>query len=70
MASMTMARAVFQHAHDYYDVDSWSVVAECWDVLAINEELDRHEDVAGVCFELEDAAIAHFARLFEARTLN
>lgn len=70
MASMAMAQAVFQHAHDYYDTGSWSVVAECWDVLAINEELDRQESLGSVTFDLEAAAIAHFAKIIADRTLH
>lgn len=70
MASMAMAQAVFQHAHDYYDVGSWSVVAECWDVLAIHEELDRQEAQTSAPFVLEVAAIAHFAKIIAERTLH
>jgi len=39
------------------------VVAECWDVLAIAEELDRQEERSATPFELEAAAIAHFHSL-------
>ncbi|MDZ4374627.1 MAG: hypothetical protein U1C74_24835 [Phenylobacterium sp.] len=60
MTTMAMAQAVFQHAHDFYDTGSWYVVAECWDVLAIAEELDRQEERSATPFELEAAAIAHF----------
>ncbi len=63
MTTMAMAQAVFQHAHDFYDTGSWYVVAECWDVLAIAEELDRHEERTATAFELEAAAIAHFHAL-------
>jgi hypothetical protein len=63
MTTMAMAQAVFQHAHDFYDTGSWYVVAECWDVLAIAEELDRQEERTAQPFELEAAAIAHFHAL-------
>ena len=63
MASMAMAQAVLEHAHQFYDVENWYVVAECWDVLAIAEELDRQEERSATPFELEAAAIAHFHTL-------
>ena len=62
MTKMAMAQAVFQHAHDFYDTGSWYVVAECWDVLAIAEELERHEELSAT-LELDAAAIAHFHTL-------
>ena len=68
MASMAVAQAVLQHAHDFYDVGNWYVVAECWDVLAINEELDRHEKAAQVSFDLEAAAIGHFAKMIAPKS--
>jgi hypothetical protein len=68
MASMAMAQAVLDHAHQYYDVGCWYVVAECWDVLAIAEELDRQEERSATPFELETAAIAHFHSLLDDRT--
>ena len=63
MAVMAMAQAVLQHAHDFYDTGSWYVVAECWDVLAIAEELDRHEALTAQQFNADVAAINHFHRL-------
>ena len=48
MVSMGMAQAVYQHAHDFYDTGSWYVVAECWDLLAIAEELDRQEEITAI----------------------
>ena len=63
MASMAMAQAVLEHANQCYDVGSWYVVAECWDLLAVLEELDRHEEATSVPFDLETGAISHFARL-------
>ena len=44
MAYMAMAQAVLEHAHKFYDVDNWYVVAECWDAWAVLEELDQHEE--------------------------
>ena len=71
MASMTMAKAVLEHAHQFYDVDNWYVVAECWDDWAVLEELDQHEDKTQVPFTLEAAAIAHFGALIaERRTVH
>ncbi|MBV9511748.1 MAG: hypothetical protein JO303_15860 [Caulobacteraceae bacterium] len=67
MANMAMAKAVLEHAHHYYDVDNWYVVAECWDAWAVLEELDQHEERTQVPFNLETAAIAHFAQLVAAR---
>lgn len=66
MANMAMAQAVLEHANQFYDVGNWYVVAECWDVWSVQEELDRHEDSAKVAFDLETAAIAHFASRFGA----
>ena len=63
MVSMGMAQAVYQHAHDFYDTGSWYVVAECWDLLAIAEELDRQEEITAIPFELDTAAIAHFHQM-------
>ena len=71
MASMAMAQAVLEHAHQFYDVDNWYVVAECWDAWAVLEELDQHEAQTQVPFQLDTAAIAHFARLIaDRRTLH
>ena len=67
MASMAMAEAVLEHANRFYDVDSWYVVAECWDAWSVLEELDRHEEKTKVLFHLETAAIAHFADLMARR---
>ena len=61
MANMTMAQAVLEHAHTFYDVDSWYVVAECWDLWSVLEELDRQEELSHTPFLLEDSAISHFA---------
>ncbi|MDR3510648.1 MAG: hypothetical protein P4L73_03380 [Caulobacteraceae bacterium] len=66
MASMAMAQAVLEHAHRFYEVGGWYVVAECWDVPAVLEELDRHEERSLTTFELDAAAIAHFAALIAA----
>jgi len=63
MATMTTAQAVLEHAHQFYDVGNWYLVAECWDLLAIAEELDRQENLTGQVFELDVAAIAHFAKI-------
>ena len=52
MASMAMAQAVLEHAHQFYDVDNWYVVAECWDTWAVLEELDQHEEKTKVPFML------------------
>jgi hypothetical protein len=62
MASMTMAQAVLEHAQQFYD-DGWYVVAECWDLWAVEEELDRYEQLTGTPFRLEASAIAHFAHM-------
>ena len=71
MANMAMAQAVLEHAHQFYDMDNWYVVAECWDAWAVLEELDAHEAKTQVPFDLEAAAISHFARLIaERRTLH
>ncbi len=67
MASMTMAQAVLEHAHQFYDVDNWYVVAECWDTWSVLEELDQHEEKTRILFHLDTAAIAHFAKLIAAR---
>ena len=66
MASMAMAQAVLEHANQFYDVGNWYVVAECWDVWSVQEELDRYEDDTQVAFNLETAASAHFASRFGA----
>ncbi len=63
MANMAMAQAVLEHAHHLYDVGNWYVVAECWDAWAVLEELDQHEEKTHVPFDLETAAIAHFAAM-------
>jgi hypothetical protein len=61
MASAAMAQAVLEHAQAFYD-DGWYVVAECWDLWAVEEELDRQEQLTGAPFHLEAGAIAHFAK--------
>jgi len=66
MANTSMAHAVLEHARAYYD-DGWHVVAECWDVWAVEEELDRQEQLTGTPFALEASAIAHFSRLVPRR---
>ena len=63
MTTMAMAQAVFQHAHDFYDTGSWYVVAECWDVFSVLEELDQQEERTNTRFELDDGAISHFAQI-------
>jgi hypothetical protein len=63
MANLAMAQAVLNHAHDYYDAGSWYVIAECWDTLAILEELDRQEELTSKPFELDVAAISHFSQM-------
>ncbi len=63
IASMTMAQAVLEHAHQFYDVGSWYVVAECWDAWAVLKELDQHEARTSSTFHIDAAAIAHFAKL-------
>ena len=68
MVSLGMVQAVYQHAHDFYDTGRWYVVAECWDVLAIAEELDRQEEITNVPFELDTAAIAHFHQMIHPKT--
>ena len=65
MANMAMAQAVLEHAHQFYDVGSWYVVAECWDVWSVLEELDRVEEESQVPFELDAGAISHFAKVAE-----
>jgi hypothetical protein len=61
MANMAMAQAVLNHAHDYYDAGSWYVIAECWDTLAILEELDQQEERTAKPFALDVEAISHFS---------
>jgi len=67
MANMAMAQAVLEHAHQFYDVDNWYVVAEWWDAFAVLEELDQHEEKTGRVFDLDVAAISHFAGLVARR---
>jgi hypothetical protein len=69
MANMIMAQAVLEHAHQFYNVGGWYVVAECWDVWAVLEELERQEALTLAPFELEAAAIGHFAKIIETKTL-
>jgi hypothetical protein len=71
MANMTMAQAVLEHAHQFYDVGSWYVVAECWDAWAVLEELDQQEACTNIAFHIDAAAIAYFARLIAVdRTIH
>jgi hypothetical protein len=63
MANMAMAQAVLEHANQFYDVGAWYVVAECWDVFSVLEELDQVEVRTNIRFELDDSAISHFARI-------
>ena len=67
MAKMAMAQAVLNHAQDYYDTGSWYVIAECWDTLAILEELDQVEEREATRFEFDGAAIAHFSQMIHGR---
>ena len=67
MASMTMAQAVLEHAHQFYDVGNWYVVAECWDLWAVLEELDQQEARTQVPFQLEAGAISYFASIIAQR---
>jgi len=53
MASMAMAQAVMEHAQAFYNVSTSYVVAECWDVGSVLEELDRVEDETQVPFVLD-----------------
>jgi hypothetical protein len=53
-------RRRYFNANNFYDTGSWYVVAQCWDVLAIAEELERHEELTSEPFDLDTAAIAHF----------
>ena len=39
MAREAMAKAVMEHAHQFYDVGAWYVVAECWDVWSVLRNL-------------------------------
>ena len=70
MASEAMAKAVLDHAHEFYDVGNWYVVAECWDLWSVQEELERQEQASEAPFTLETAAISHFAARFGGRTLH
>ena len=67
MAREAMAKAVMEHAHQFYDVGGWYVVAECWDVWSVLEELDRVEDETQGLFELDAVAIAHFAKVVDPK---
>lgn len=67
MATLAMAQAVLEHAHQFYDVGVWYGVAECWDVWAILEELDRHEARAARPFDQETGAIGRFSKLIAQR---
>jgi hypothetical protein len=65
MAKETMAKAVLDHAHQFYDVGHWYVVAECWDLWSVLEELDCREIESQTPFELDAGAIAHFAKIIQ-----
>jgi hypothetical protein len=67
MASMTMAEAVLEHAHQFYEVDNWYVVAECWDAWSVLEALDLYEEQTQTSFTLEAGAISYFAQMLTAR---
>ena len=67
MANEAMAQAVLDHAHHFYDVGAWYVVAECWDLWSVLEELDQHEVRTRTRFEIEAGAIAHFASIIQPR---
>jgi hypothetical protein len=67
MANMAMAKAVLEHAHQFYDVGAWCVIAECWDLWAVLEELDRVEEATQVPFELDASAVSHFAMIIDPR---
>ena len=67
VAREAMAKAVMEHANQFYDIGGWYVVAECWDVWSVLEELDRVEDETQHPFEPDAGAIAHFARIIEPR---
>ena len=70
MANMAMAKAVLNHANDFYDTGSWYVIAECWDTLAILEELDQVEEHTAERFELDVAAISHFSEMVHGAKLR
>lgn len=65
MASEAIAQAVLNHAHEFYDVGNWYVVAECWDLWSVLEELDQHEQKTQTAFHLEAGAISHFAAIMK-----
>jgi hypothetical protein len=67
---MVMAQAVLEHAHQFYEVENWSVVAECWDAWAVLEELEQHEERTQTSFQLDTGAISHFAGLMRSRTTH
>jgi hypothetical protein len=67
MANEAMAQAVLDHAHQYYDVGNWYVVAECWDLWSVLEELDRCEAETQVAFHLDTGAISHFAAIIRPK---
>jgi hypothetical protein len=68
MAREAMAKAVMEHANQFYNIGGWYVVAECWDVWSVLEELDRHEAEKQAAFELDAGAIAHFASIVRPRS--
>jgi hypothetical protein len=63
LASMGTAQAVLDHANQFYDTGAWYVIAECWDTLAILEELHQVEERTSTLFLLDAAAISHFSRV-------
>ncbi len=67
MAKEAMAKGVMDHAYQFCDFGGWYVVAECWDVWSVLEELDRYEIETQTAFELDAAAIAHFAKIIVPR---
>jgi len=67
VAREAMAKAVMEHANQFYDVGGWYVVAECWDVWSVLEELDRVEHETQRPFELDVAAIGHFAKIVDLK---
>ena len=65
MANEAMAKAVLDHAHQFYDIGAWYVVAECWDLWSVLEELDHYEARTRTLFEIDAGAIAHFASIIK-----
>jgi hypothetical protein len=63
MATMGPAKAVWDHAHQYYDIGVWRLIVECWHTLAILEALDQVEERTSTPFLLDAVAIDHFSRI-------